>query len=64
MKKLVLQNGGYKVFAEVNEYLRSNGNVELKFTTQYDDAKNPEALQTRFRLILSPDQRKTLKELL
>jgi len=64
MKNLVIDNGTYKVFAEVNEYLRSNGNVELKFSSLWEDAKNSDEFQTKFRLILTPDQRKILKDLL
>jgi len=64
MKKLVVENDGFRLFAELNDYLRSNGNLELKFSTQWLDAKNPEEFQTKFRLILTPEQRKILKDLL
>ena len=64
MKSLISDNGGYKVYAEVNEYLRSNGNVELKFSTVYDHAKDPEHAEAKFKMILTPEQRKALKDLL
>ncbi len=64
MKALISDNGDYRVFAEVNEYLRSNGDVQLSFHTQWVRAKNPDEEHTKFRMILSPAEIDNLKKLL
>lgn len=64
MKTLLSDSGDYKVYVEVNSYLRSDGGVELKFTSKWDSAKNPDEEQVRFRTILTAEQRKILKDLL
>ena len=64
MKNLISENGGYKVYAEVNQFSNSHQDVELKFVTSYDSAKNPEEEQVKFKMILTPEQRRVLKELL
>lgn len=64
MKTQISDSGDYKVFVEVNEYLRSNGNVHVKFLTKWEKAKNPEEEQTKFQMILSPQELENLRSLL
>ena len=64
MKTLISDNGGYQVYAELRDYARSNGNRQLRFITVWDNAKDPEGEQVKFEMILTPEQRKLLKEVL
>ena len=64
MKTLISENGAYKVYAEVSDYIRSEGNANLKFITVWEDAKDPTGEQVKFQMILNPEQRQRLKEIL
>jgi len=64
MKHLLCDNGGYEMYVELSDYLRSNGNLVLKFTSKYQDSKNPDDEQVRFQIILTEEQRKVLKSIL
>lgn len=64
MKTLLSENGGYRVYVELNDFVRSNGSTELKFISTYDSSKNPEYEQTKFAIILTPEQRRILKDIL
>lgn len=64
MKTLISNTDGYRVYAEIRSYDRSEGNIQLRFSTQWDNAKNPEAEQVKFEMILTPEQRACLKHFL
>ena len=64
MKTLISDTNGYRVYAELRDYDRSNGNRQLRFITVWDNAKDPKGEQVKFEMILTPEQRKLLKELL
>lgn len=64
MKTLISENGAYKVYAEISNYSRSEGNSNLKFFTVWEDAKDPTGEQVKFQMILSPEERQRLKEIL
>ena len=63
MKKLISQNGAYKVYAEIDKVSTNDGKSHLKFLTEYDDAKVVDQ-QQKFIMFLTEDERKTLKDLL
>jgi hypothetical protein len=59
-KTLISENGNYRVYAELVKPI-SVGNVSdhLRFYTQWNDNT-----EMRFELVLTPEQRKQLKEML
>lgn len=63
MKKLISQNSGFKIYAEVDKVGTTDGKSYLKFLTEYDDAKIVDQ-QQKFIMFLSEEERKTLKDLL
>lgn len=64
MKTLISENGAYKLYAEIVEPVRDMGKVQLKFTSQWTDAKNPNEFQTKFEAILSKEELGRLRDLL
>lgn len=64
MKTLISDTNGYQLYVETRDYLKSNGNKQLRFITVWDDAKDPTGEQVKFEMILTPEQRQKLKEVL
>ena len=64
IKKLISDNGSYRVYAELNEFDGSTTTYSLRFKTVWTDAKDPTAEQTKFEVFLDKDQLTRLKELL
>lgn len=65
MKKLISNNGGYKLFAELKEIpLSKDHEYELRFTTVYEDAKDPNDEQVKFQLILDEQSLSNLTDLI
>jgi hypothetical protein len=65
MKTLISNNGGYKLFVEVGDPIKhTDGDVQIRFLTQYEDAKNPDELHVKFAAVLTKEQRQTLKDIL
>ena len=56
MKTLLSETNGYKVFAEISEGEYNIGKMQLSFYTQYNDAKDPEALQHKFSMLLTSEE--------
>lgn len=53
MKKLIQNTGGYQLFAELKPIeALANREYVLKFSTVYDNAKDPDAEQIKFQIIL------------
>lgn len=63
-KKLISDNGSYKVYAELCEMDNESNTNCLKFKTVYCDAKDPTYEETKFEMFLNKDQLQRLKELL
>ena len=55
MKKLIQNTGGYQLYAELRSIPALKGEYELKFTTVYDNAKDPDAEQVKAQFILTED---------
>ncbi len=56
MKKLIQNTGGYQLYAEVRPIAAfNNKQFELRFTTVYDNAKDPDAEQLKAQFILSEE---------
>jgi hypothetical protein len=64
MKTLIQSNGGYTVYAEIREAISPKGLVELRVLTQWDNAKDPEDVQVKFSMMLTPEDRQRLKDFL
>ena len=65
MKKLISNSGGYQLYAELKPIALSKaGETELRFTTVYDNAKDPTDEQLKFQLILDPSAVENLGQLL
>lgn len=64
MKTVVQENEAYKLFAEIRPCINPDNLVELRFMSKYEGAKNPNELQTKFTLVLTPEERKRLKDFL
>lgn len=71
-KKLISDNGSYRVYAELHEF---NGDLSndvdlktkmynLKFKTVWNGAENPVEEHLKFEMFLNDEQLKKLKELL
>lgn len=61
MKTLISENAGYRVFVEVNKAMAPANTYEVKVTSEWAHANNPES-QTKFRLILNAAQLQTFKD--
>jgi hypothetical protein len=64
MKTLISNNGGYKLYAEIVKPVRDVGQVQLRFTSQWNTAKNPDEFQTRFETMLTVKELSVLKSML
>ena len=64
MKTVIQENEAYKMFAEIRPCINPDNLVELRFMSKYEGAKNPDELQTRFTLVLTPEERQRLKDFL
>jgi len=64
MKTLINDNKGYKTFVKTSEVLKPEGHIELEFLTVWDNSKYPEGEQTKYRIVLNPEELDRLKETL
>lgn len=64
MKTVIQENEAYKMFAEIRPCINPDNLVELRFMSKYEGAKNPDELQTRFTIVLTPEERQRLKDFL
>jgi len=63
--KIELSNvDGYHTYAYFEEAVHPAGYYTLKVTSQWETAKDPEAEQTRFSMLLSPDALNNLRTLI
>ncbi len=61
MKKLIQNTGGYQLYAELRPIeALNNKEYVLKFTTVYDNAKDPDAEQVKFQAVLDESALKSL----
>lgn len=64
MKTLISDTSGYRVMAELREVQIPENLIQLRFLTQWDHAKNPKGEQVKFEMLLTPEQRERLKNIL
>lgn len=65
MKKLISNSGGYQLFVELKPIpAMKNKQHELRFTTKYEHAKDPDDEQLKFQLILDDEAIANLKDII
>lgn len=65
MKKLISNSGGYQLYAELKPIpAMKNTQHDLRFTTVYENAKDPSDEQLKFQLILDDDAVANLKDII
>ena len=64
MKTLISKNSAYSVLAEIIQPIAPTDVVQLKFYTQWEDAKNPNELHEKFSMMLAEEDRLRLKAIL
>jgi hypothetical protein len=64
MKTELSNVDGYQTYAYFNQVQHPEGYYSLKITSQWETAKDPDAEQTRFTMILSPDALNNLRTLI
>lgn len=64
MKKLISNNGGYKLFVEVIQPVRDTGYKQLRFSTQYENSDDPTDFHTKFEFMVNEEEIQRLKEVL
>jgi hypothetical protein len=62
MKTLINDNNGYKTYVKTQKVLKPEGYIQIEFTTVWENAKYPEGEQTKYRIVLSPDDIEKLKK--
>lgn len=64
MKTIVSETDGFKTLVEIRSVIHPEGYSELKFSTEWDGARRDGSEQIQYRLLLSQEQLKNLKDLL
>lgn len=64
MKKLISDNSGFKTFAEVRACAQPADLVQLRFLTEWEQAKAPTEQRVLCEMLLTTEQLQTLKEFL
>jgi hypothetical protein len=64
MKTVISATDGFKTIVEIKKVTNPKGYAELKFSTEWDNARRDGSEQIQYRLLLSPLQLKNLKDLL
>lgn len=64
MKQVITDNGNYVLSAEVIECQNPNNFFQLKFTSKWRDAKNPNEEQVKFTAMFTKEELKYLSEFL
>jgi hypothetical protein len=64
MKKELSVVDGYHTYAYFEPVNHPTGYYSLKITSQWETAKDPEAEQVKFNMLLSPDALDNLRELI
>lgn len=64
MKTIIKETDGFRYIMEVRACAHPAGYQQLRFLTEWDQARRDGSEQVQFELILSPMELATLKELL
>lgn len=63
-RKVLSEVDGFKTIIEFKEVLKPVDHVQIKFLTEWDNARRDGSEQVQYTLILSSEQRQTLKDFL
>jgi hypothetical protein len=61
---LITDNGGHKVFCEVNKIHIGENNNHVRVYTTFDGSRDPEYKQTKFEAFLTDEELNALKSAL
>jgi hypothetical protein len=64
MKTVINETKGFRHLVELRECCRPAGYKQIRFTTEWDDARRDGSEQVQFELVLSPAELVNLKDLL
>lgn len=64
MKTVINETDGFKTILEIRNVVRPRGYKQIRFLTEWDNARRDGSAQVQFELTLSPSQLKNLKDLL
>lgn len=64
MKTVINETDGFKTILEIRSIMRPQGYKQIRFLTEWDNARRDGGAQVQFELTLSPLQLKNLKDLL
>ena len=64
MKTILVDNDGFKTKVELREILSPSGSVQLRFLTEWDEAKRDVGDHVQYEVVLTATQLKNLKDLL
>lgn len=64
MKTVISNNDGFKHIVELRKVAKPEGHTQVRFLTEWDNARRDGSEQVQFEILLSPDQLKNLKDLL
>jgi hypothetical protein len=64
MKTILVDNDGFKTKVELREILSPVGSVQLRFLTEWDEAKRDVGDHVQYEVVLTANQLKNLKDLL
>jgi hypothetical protein len=63
-RKIISDNQGFKIIVELTDVLKPSNHVQIKFLTEWDNARRDGSEQVQYSMTLSSEQRQLLKELL
>jgi len=61
---LITENGGYKVFCEVNKIHVGENNNHVRVYTTFDGSRDPEYKQTKIEMFLTDEELVSLRSAL
>ena len=64
MKTILVDNDGFKTKVELREILSPSGSVQLRFLTEWNEAKRDVGDHVQYEVVLTANQLKNLKDLL
>ena len=63
-QKTISETDGFRTIVELTEIINPTGHTEIKFLTEWDNARRDGSEQVQYRLVLNSAQRQALKEFL
>jgi hypothetical protein len=64
MRTTISETDGFKTIVEVTDISKPADHVQIRFLTEWDHARRDGSEQVQYRVVLSPLELKTLKDLL